>query len=309
MTDQPVVLGTWSFAGDRIWGASERAVCEKVVRRAVERGVDLFDTAPNYGDGRSEEVLGAALGTNPELRVATKIKIHDLSEQQIRTAVDGSRRRLGRDRIDLLQIHWPAEQVDATRRALETFVTLQSEGIIAALGVCNFGHFDIDDFREYPIVSNQIPYSLLWRVVEGAAGIAARSQEAGWKTLAYTVVQQGLLSGRYASVEEFPVSRHRTRQFQPEYRDRLNATLTRLLAISDTTGRSLLELSIATAARQPNLDALILGARTSEQLDNALDAAALRIPDDTAAELLAATEEFRRAIGTNPDMYQSRVRH
>src|SRR6056297_120606 len=208
-----VALGTWTFAGDAIWGESREQQCIRVVHAALDHGINLFDTAPNYGNGRSEEILGKALRGRPEALVASKCKVEGKSAGELRKMVTDTLQRLHRDTIDLMQIHWPAQSSQETRGALENFNIMRKEGLIRNIGVCNFGVYDIKEENDFPIVSNQIPYNLLWRVVEDE--IAESSRTNGIATIAYTALQQGLLSGQYTKLFEFPSGRKRTRHFGP----------------------------------------------------------------------------------------------
>lgn len=311
-----IVLGTWTFAGDAIWGASEEAAAVDVVQAALDAGVTLFDTAPNYGDGRSEALLGRALRGVDRAAVATKLKVDGLDRSQIEQKIDESRRRLKRDRIDLFQIHWPALSTEETARALDVAFDLRERGVIGNVGVCNFGEFDIAEHGGREIVSNQLPYSLLWRVIEG--GIADASRAAGVPTVAYTVLQQGLLGGRYRSVSEFPAERMRVRLFSGDraptmhaevgHEEAVDAALSALQRLAAEAGVRLPRLAIGFVSARPFIDRILVGARSVEQLCGVLDAVAAPLDSDLVARLDAATELLRQALGGNPDMYRSASR-
>lgn len=318
VTVSTVALGTWTFAGDAIWGKSEEARCVSVVHAAIDRGITLFDSAPNYGNGRSEEILGKAVANRSDVFVATKFKIDGRTAADLRKMVDESRSRLRRDRIDLMQVHWPGATPDDTQRGLETLFLLREEGAIANVGVCNFGVFDLDETAELPIVSNQIPYNLLWRSVEGDEGIARRSRTLGRTTIAYSVLQQGLLTGRYSALAEFPTGRRRTRHFNSTevaanhsdsgFERETDAALKGFLDVANTLGRSPIELALSFVATTPDIDVMLLGARTVDQLERSCDAAESRLTQVGRLLLEEATEPLRRAVGAHADMYQSRSR-
>lgn len=313
-----VALGSWTFAGDSIWGPSEEAQCIRVVHAALDRGITFFDTAPNYGDGRSEELLGKALAGRKEALVASKLKVEGKSEAEIRESVAGSLRRLRRDSIDLLQIHWPARKSEETSAALDLFRRMREEGIVRHLGVCNFGLFDLEETRDVPIVSNQIPYSLLWRVAE--EGIAEASHRRGLGTIAYTVLQQGLLTGKYRELGSFPEGRKRTRHFADHWpgirhsEAGMEAETAGALAgvhrVSERFQRPVLDLALGFVSSRSFIDVMLLGARTEEQLARSLAAAETTLSQQEVAALEEATDELLKATGGNPDMYmtESRVR-
>lgn len=313
------VLGTWTFAGDRIWGSSDEREAIRVVHAALDLGITLFDSAPNYGDGRSEELLGKALRGRSEARVATKIKIAGVTAEDIESSVQLSLKRLNRDQIDLMQIHWPAPSTDETSRALDIFEELQSRGLIKEIGVCNFGTFDLEEQKHRTLASNQLPYSLLWRVIESDIGPASESFDV--PVIAYTALQQGLLSGRYRGLDAFPEGRRRTRLFsslnsaaghgEPGHEDLVEKALTRLFAIARESDCTMPELALGFAAAQPWIDRVLVGARTVDQIYGSVRALDQRLSDGVIAEIDQATLELKRALGANPDMYQaqSRVRH
>ena len=308
-----VALGTWPFAGDKIWGSSERSECIRVVHSALDHGITLFDTAPNYGDGRSESILGEALKGRSEPLVATKFKADNKSAQEIRHAVQESLLRLKRDAIDILQLHWPLGTSGATIEALDTFTALQKEGVVRHVGVCNFGVFDLAETADIEIVSNQIPYSLLWRVAE--SGVAEATHDHGAATIAYSPLQQGLLSGKYDSIESFPTGRKRTRHFPREWRNsrheesgmerELESALVDLQELARRSSRSLLELSLAFVASRPFVDIVLVGSRSEEQLLQTVSACETDLGEDAARALQHATDQLKRACGGSLDMYQS----
>lgn len=324
MSVSTVALGTWTFAGDVIWGSSDEKRCIRVVDAAIERGITLFDTAPNYGNGRSEEILGKALRHRDNVVVATKFKINGKTAAELKAMVDDSRRRLGRDRIDLMQVHWPGGDSGETRRALETLLELRERSIVGAVGVCNFGVFDLDETKDLPIVSNQIPYNLLWRAVEGDdesadhRGIAAFSRSLGRTTIAYSALQQGLLTGRYEHLGAFPTGRRRTRHFSSTEAATLHSergfavetetALGTLLRAAETIGRPLLHLALSFVATANDIDTVLIGARDDEQLHASVDAAETSLSAEERELLETATAELKRAVGGHADMYQSESR-
>ncbi|MCG8478732.1 MAG: aldo/keto reductase [Spirochaetales bacterium] len=313
-----VALGTWTFAGDAIWGASEERRCIRVVHAALDRGITLFDTAPNYGGGRSERILGSALRRRSDAFVATKLKIEGVRPEDIRSATIESLRRLHRDTIDLMQIHWPASAPGETAEALATFEKMRREGLVRHIGVCNFGVYDLDELAAVPVVSNQLPYSALWRVIEG--DIAGETVRRGLTTIAYSVLQQGLLSGAYESPAAFPEGRKRTRHFdrtRPAVRHseqgmegETEAALGALQTLSRALGRPLREIALAFVRSRPFIDVMLIGARTEEQLVESAEAAEFDLTEADVRAVERATADLLAAAGGNPDMYltESRVR-
>lgn len=290
-----------------------------MVHAALDAGITLFDTAPNYGAGRCDQILGKALRGRPDAMVATKTKIDRSDKRDLRESVTASLQRLGRETIDILQIHWPGGTPEQTHAALEAFGAMREEGLIRFIGVCNFGRYDLDETQHVQLVSNQLPYSLLWRVIE--AEIAPASRARGLTTIAYSPLQQGLLGGAYPSLAQFPHGRKRTRHFgaqwpatqhgEPGMEAQTDQALQQLYALADHSGLSLLELALAFVRSRAFIDVVLIGAKTERQLEQSCNAARASLTPHEVAAAEQATEQLRRAAGGNPDMYQSasRVRY
>src|SRR5690349_24206227 len=193
-------LGTWQF-GSREWGYGQGYAGQEahaIVRRAVELGVTLFDTAEIYGLGRSERILGAALGDDRDsVFLATKLfpllPVAPVVEQR---AV-ASANRLGARRLDLYQVHQPNPVVrDGT--IMRGMRALQRVGLVGEVGVSNYSlrrWRAAEDALGSPVLSNQVPYSLVARGPE--QDLLPYASSAGRVVLAYSPLAQGLLSGRY----------------------------------------------------------------------------------------------------------------
>ncbi|MBN2656817.1 MAG: aldo/keto reductase [Spirochaetales bacterium] len=301
-------LGTWTFAGDAIWSDSPEKAAIDVLRFGAERGVRLFDTAPNYGNGRSESILGKALGNRDDVYIASKCKIEGLNREELTHIIEGSLRNLRREAIDLMQIHWPSSRSEETSAALDLFEDLKREGKIREIGVCNFGVEDMDENRKSPLACNQLPYSLMWRVIEENIGPYAR--ERGIPVLAYSPLQQGLLSGLYADPGEFPEGRKRTRHYKsPIMLEETGNALKSFLAISQESGIEPVTLAISYVLSKDFIDSVLAGARTADQLNKLLAAVEYHLPDDVQKALDKSTQELFKACGGNPDMYGERVRY
>lgn len=197
-------IGMWQ-AGGRSWGDDVRdADCLDAMTRAVELGVNLFDTAEVYGDGHSEEVVGQGIrrAGRDRVVVATKVAGYHLHPDDVPKACRNSLRRLGIRAIDLYQIHWPSvwEQVPLrdTMKALER---LERAGRIRYIGVSNFTARDLEEARAHlsrtDVVSNQVRYNLLQRAVEDDVLPYCRREGIG--ILAWSPIGKGALSGKYTA--------------------------------------------------------------------------------------------------------------
>jgi aryl-alcohol dehydrogenase-like predicted oxidoreductase len=199
-----VGLGTWAIGG-WMWGGTDEAESVKTIQAAVERGVNLIDTAPAYGFGRSEEILGRAVAggrLRSRVRIATKVGLEwkdgkvfrNASRERIKREIGDSLRRLQTDYIDIYQVHWPDPLVSIEETA-ETMQTLFDQGKIRAIGVSNFSVAQIERFRRVAKLHVvQPPYNLFEREIE--AELLPYCRQSGLATLTYGALCRGLLSGK-----------------------------------------------------------------------------------------------------------------
>src|SRR5712692_7066801 len=208
ITSEPRLgFGAWAVGG-RSWGATgDAAERESTIRLALERGITLFDTAPTYGDGESERLLGRALRAHRErVAIATKVGPHD----DPRASLEGSLRRLASDYVDLIQLH---EALGRWEWSLEKLLKLREEGKALGIGLCNATHLQIARATEIaPLVSYQGPYNLFDRDVEQRELPLCRERRLAF--LAYRPLAAGLLGGRYpAPPPQFAATDHRRKLY------------------------------------------------------------------------------------------------
>ncbi|HHX43345.1 MAG TPA: aldo/keto reductase [Chloroflexi bacterium] len=313
-----IAMGCWAFAGDMTWGPQEDQQSIAAVHAALDAGVTFFDTAEGYGDGKSEEVLGRALeGRRDRAVIATKVSAEHLRPSDLRASCEASLRRLRTDVIDLYQIHWPSRTIPL-EETVPTLQALRDEGKIRAFGVSNFGGGDLADLlRLTPCTSNQLPYSLLWRAIEFGIRDACVANDIG--IIVYSPLEQGLLTGKYASPDEVPAGRARTRFFSSDrpltrhgesgHEEETFATIGRIRAIADGAGIPMADLALAWLLRQPGVTTVLAGSRSPEQIVQNARAASVELTDDVLASLDAATQPLKEALGPNPDHYQSDSRY
>jgi aryl-alcohol dehydrogenase-like predicted oxidoreductase len=199
-----VAIGTWAIGG-WMWGGSDEAESIATIRAAVEHGINVIDTAPVYGFGRSEEIVGKAVAeANLRSRVviATKTGLEwqngkvfrNASRARIMQEVDDSLRRLRTDYIDVYQVHWP-DPLIAVEETAHAMLTLFKQGKIRAIGVSNFSLSQMERFRRVaPLHVLQPPYNLFERGVE--TDLLPYCAKNGIATLGYGALCRGLLSGR-----------------------------------------------------------------------------------------------------------------
>jgi aryl-alcohol dehydrogenase-like predicted oxidoreductase len=211
LTVSRIGLGTWAIGG-WMWGGSDEAQSIATIRAAIDRGVTLIDTAPVYGFGRSEEIVGKALAEarlRDKVTIATKVGLawkdgaiyRDSRPARIRREIEDSLRRLRTEVIDLYQVHWPDLEapIGETARTLEE---LRREGKIRAIGVSNFAPAQMDDFRvAAKLDAVQPPYNLFEREID--ADVLPYAKRAGLTVLSYGALCRGLLSGRMSASTKF----------------------------------------------------------------------------------------------------------
>jgi aryl-alcohol dehydrogenase-like predicted oxidoreductase len=206
-----VALGTWAIGG-WMWGGTDEAESIATIRAAVEHGINLIDTAPAYGFGRSEEIVGKAIAegnVRSRVLIATKVGLEweggrvfrNASRARILQEVEDSLRRLRTDHIDVYQVHWPDPLV-AIEETAEAMHTLFEQGKIRAIGVSNFSVGQVERFRRIaPLHVLQPPYNLFERGIE--ADILPYCQKNKISTFGYGALCRGLLSGRMRPDSKF----------------------------------------------------------------------------------------------------------
>jgi aryl-alcohol dehydrogenase-like predicted oxidoreductase len=306
-------LGTWQF-GSKEWGYGDGyagSVARDIVRRAVDLGITLFDTAEVYGLGRSERILGEALGERREsVFLATKIlpilPVAPVVEQR---AV-ASANRLGTRLLDLYQVHGPNPLV-SDRTTMRGMSALQRVGLVGEVGVSNYSlprWKAAEEALGTRVLSNQVRYSLADRAPE--KDLLPFAAEAGRVVIAYSPLAQGLLSGRYDRSNR-PANRVRASNplFLPENLDRANELIVALREVADAHQATAAQVALAWVIRHPAV-AAIPGASTVEQLESNAAAADIELSDDEYAALSAASDRFRPVTGRAavPAIVRARLR-
>jgi aryl-alcohol dehydrogenase-like predicted oxidoreductase len=296
LTVSVVGLGCNNFGG-RIDGEATRAV----VDAALDEGITLFDTADIYGNRRSEELLGTALGSRRDgVVIATKFGMGDgtnlpagASAASIAAAVEGSLRRLGTDRVDLYQLHAPDDST-AIDETLEALDALARDGKVREIGCSNFDGPRIDDAAQSAekhgtarFVSVQNELSLLRR--RGEADLLAACDRRDLAILPYFPLASGMLTGKYRRGEEPPAgtrlagmpAERRGKALSDGRFDRVEA----LDAYARERGHTLLELAMSWLAGLPHLASVIAGATKPEQVRANAAAVGWSLSDDERAEV------------------------
>jgi aryl-alcohol dehydrogenase-like predicted oxidoreductase len=295
LTTSRIGLGTWAIGG-WMWGGTDEAQSIATIRLAVERGITLIDTAPVYGFGRSEEIVGKALahgGLRNRVQIATKVGLgwrdgavyRDSRPAQLRREVEESLRRLRTDVIDLYQVHWP-DLESSIEDTAETLQRLRREGKIREIGVSNYSPEQMDAFRAVAsLEAVQSPYNLFEREIE--SDVLPYARQTGLTVLSYGALCRGLLSGRMSPTTRFEGDD--LRQVDPKFSGiRYPQYLAAVKALDrlahERFGKSVLALAIRWVLDQGSTIAL-WGARNPDQLAPLAEIEGWRIDADTLRDM------------------------
>ena len=311
-----ISYGTWQFGGD--WGQVERAQWDAgkaSVQKALELGINFFDTAQAYGFGLAERMLGEALqpylkkGLREEIVLATKgglrmegdKLLRDASPSWLRQGVEQSLSNLGVDYIDLYQVHWPDPNTsfEETAQALDQLV---HEGKIRYVGVSNYDVARMQAFeRTRKLDSLQPPYSLFRRDIEQE--ILPYTRQHGIGVLVYGALAHGLLAGTFTPQTTFAADDWRSKSpiFRGESFQRNLTVVEHLKRLAQQEGMSVAQLAIAWVLAQPGIDVAIVGARTPAQLEQTAQAGEIYLSQVTLREIERIMREAVPIGGPAPE--------
>lgn len=300
-----VTFGAWALGG-WMWGGTEQNDATAAIHTAYDLGVTSIDTAPAYGQGLSEEIVGDAIKDIPrdKVQILTKFGLRwDVekgayyfdtrdndgnplkyykyaSKDSIIKECEDSLRRLDTDYIDLYQIHW-ADPTTPVEETMDALLQLQKQGKIRYAGVCNYDAGQMKEAEKViSLASNQVPYSMLRRDIE--KDVVPYCLENNKSILAYSPLQRGLLTGKMNPGYEFNEGDTRTGSvyFTDENIKRANAFLNKIKPIADDKGATLAQLVIQWTLQQPAITIALVGARNPEQATQNAKAADIELSDD-----------------------------
>ena len=290
VTVSRITFGSWA-AGGWMWGGTEQNDAVGAIHASYDLGVTSIDTAPIYGQGLSEEIVGEAIKTLPrdKVQILTKFGMrwdvaqgdfamhsqdsagHNLDvykyagRDSIIKECEDSLRRLGTDYIDLYQQHWPdvTTPIDET---MEAVARLIEQGKVRAAGVSNYSVVQMQEVEKtLNIVSNQVPYSMVRRDIE--ADVVPYCLENHKAILVYSPLQLGLLTGKIKPNQQFNEGdlRNGHRLFTPESVRSVNAVLNKIRPLAETKNATLGQLVLRWTLAQPGISVALVGARNPEQ--------------------------------------------
>jgi aryl-alcohol dehydrogenase-like predicted oxidoreductase len=308
LTVSALTLGTWAMGGF-MWGGSDAGEAVAAIQKAVDLGVTGIDTAPIYGLGGSEEIIGKAIaGRRDRVQLLTKfglcwdkaagafhfetrtpngemVKVYrNARRQRVIAECESSLKRLGTDYIDLYQQHWPDPETPL-EETWEAVAQLLKAGKIRAAGVSNFSLEQIEQAgKMVPLASVQPPYSMINRGIEKDLLPYCRKHRLG--VLVYSPLQRGLLTGKITLEHEFPATDHRRTNpfFKYENRRKVLGFLKQITPIAEAHRATLAQLVISWTINRPGITGALVGARNVRQAEE----------NAKGAELVLSEEETGR---------------
>jgi aryl-alcohol dehydrogenase-like predicted oxidoreductase len=300
-----ITFGAWAIGGF-MWGGSDEKKGIDAIKKGYDLGVTSIDTAPIYGLGLSEELVGKAIkGNRDNYQILTKFVMRwkktgtqkefssqkgydelwgnvylDGRKESVMKEAEDSLRRLGTDYIDYYQMHWPVDDVPLDE-TMEALVRLKEQGKIRAAGVCNFS---ADQLREAEktvrIEADQVPYSMVRRDIE--SDVVPYVQENNKGVIAYSPMQRGLLTGKFSPDTKLGEGDNRkdSKFFKSENIRKVNDFLAKIKPIADGHNTTLAQLSLSWTLHQPGVIVALAGSRDPKQIEDNAKAADLKLTDE-----------------------------
>jgi aryl-alcohol dehydrogenase-like predicted oxidoreductase len=327
------VLGTgcWAFGGGEYWGAQSQQDVEAVVHASVEMGINYFDTAEAYNEGRSESSLGEAIAGIPrdKLLIGSKVSPSNCYKETLMEHCEASLKRLNTGYIDIYMIHWPihphsirhfTKDPDVIKNppeigeALEALQLLKQQGKIRHSGVSNFSSSRLENLPSEEFAVNELPYNLLCRAIE--YDTLPVCEKKGIGIIGYMALFQGILADIYPTLTDIPVWQRRTRHFncigtkecrhgEEGAEKETNAALEGIRGICKETGFSMAEIAIKWILGKSAITCTLVGSRNVRELEENVKAVNNPLSEGIGAELDRITLPLMKKLGNHFDYYES----
>jgi aryl-alcohol dehydrogenase-like predicted oxidoreductase len=327
------VLGTgcWAFGGGEYWGDQNQKDVNSVVHASVNMGINYFDTAEAYNEGRSESSLGEAITGIPrdKLLIGTKVSPSNCYKETLIGHCEASLKRLGTDYIDLYMIHWPVhphsirhftkdirviENPPEISDAVEALQILKQQGKILNFGVSNFSRNRLKSLPIEEIAVNELPYNLLCRAVE--YDTLPLCEDEGIGVIGYMALLQGILADIYPTFDDIPVWQRRTRHFnfrstkecrhgEEGAEEETSIALKRIRLLCKESGFSMAEIAIKWILENPAITCTLVGSRNISELEANVKAVHNPISKEIKTELDRITLPLMEKLGNHFDYYES----
>ena len=323
--------GCWAFGGGDYWGTQNQKDVTEVVHASVDLGINYFDTAEAYNEGRSESSLGEAIRgiSRDKIIIGTKVSTSNCYKNTLIEHCEASLKRLQTDYIDIYMVHWPihpksiihftddpkiVENPPTIEEAIEALRILKKHGKIKEFGVSNFSKNRLSDLPLNEIAVNELPYNLLCRAIE--YDTLPYCAESGVGVIGYMAMLQGILADIYPTLEDVPVWQRRLRHFNSENNTECrhgesgaeyetNAGLKGIREICTQSGCTMPEIATKWILGNPAIICTLVGSRNIQELEANVKAIQDPLPKDIKAELDRITSPLMEKLGNHFDYYES----
>ena len=326
-------IGCWAFGGGDYWGEQNQKDVDAVVYRAIEMGINVFDTARMYNEGESEISLGKALqGKRDRAFVISKVTPARAYFKTLKEECEISLKNLGTDHLDLYMMHWPINPLGikhftddrkiiahppTTEEAFAALLELKKEGKILHIGVSNYGITQLKEAVAIcpEIEADELSYNIISRAIE--AEIIPYCTRNRISIISSMTLQQGVLAGIYQTPADVPPhqahSRHfaqergqgTSRHFESGAEDEVFRTVALLREISGELGITAAQLSVAWVLANPAIACALIGSRNETELEENIKAANIRLPQKVIEIINKTSRAVLEKLGNNPDYYEN----
>lgn len=302
-----VCLGGWAPFG---YMASSAEAFEKAVAVGLERGINFIDTAEEYGQGRSEELIGRILknlGNRDALIIGSKFCEYNSRPEDIRRSLEGTLRRLGTDYLDIYFQHWPSQSTPL-QETIDELSELRKKGLIRAIGVSNWCEREFNEISNPEVIDVlQACHSLAWRVLESKTFPLCQNKKIS--VIAYSPLAQGLLSGAYSTWRDVPKdSRERNCLVNEKSMYQIAELLQSIGEYGRMTGRSAAQIAMRWVLDCAGNAGIISGARNSEQLREVVDIMNWSLPDEIKMKLDRVSMEISAELTDTSSLWNNHPR-
>lgn len=326
-------MGCWSFGGGSYWGEQNQKDVEKIVHEAIEKGINFFDTARVYNEGKSERSLGEALkGRRGKAIICSKVSPAKAYTKELKRECEKSLKSLKTDYIDIYMLHWPINAVSIRHftdnestvaepptnlEAFKALTDLKEEGKIREIGISNFGVGQMSEVLDIcpGVAVNEMPYNIISRAIE--ADIVPFCMKNNIKITTSMTLQQGILAGIYSSADDIPPhqahSRHfpqrrggsHARHFEEGAEKEIFELLKSLREMAKELSISVAQLSTAWVLSKKWVASALIGSRNEFELNENINAALLSLPEEKIMKIDEQSAKVLDKLGNNPDYYES----
>lgn len=288
-----IVMGCW-VTGGAYWGGADDQESIKAIHKALDLGINTFDTAYIYGKGHSEKVLGEALrGRRDKTVLISKLWKDSMKKDKVRPALEATIERLGTDYLDVYFIHYPADDGTPVEETLGELNQLKKEGKIRSIGLSNFSLEQMKEAQRYAQIDLIQPcYSLAWRFIDQDVLPYCHKENIG--VIPYSPIAQGLLTGKFDADTTFDKNDGRSRAplFQSPWREKALEILEVMRPLAEKYDKTLAQIAINWVNQAPGITSAIVGGRNAAQIEDNAGACGWELSQEDWQELNEKSQAF-----------------